>query len=69
MRSRGFLSRPGGTAALFPNKGSGTSEATSAEKQHHRSRGGRKVVLPQDGKPEDLSVRPSIKPYSLKEEE
>ncbi|WP_298982917.1 hypothetical protein [uncultured Roseibium sp.] len=69
MRSRGFLSRPGSAAAPLQDKGSGIGAAISTEQQHHRSRGGRQVVLPQDGKPKDLSLRPYIRPYGLEEEE
>jgi len=58
LRSRGFLSQPGGSGA--PVSG---DDATS----HHRSRGARQISANTDGKPQDLTVKPAIKPFRLEE--
>ena len=60
LRSRGFLSQPGGQAVA--------SETDGDEKKHHRSRGARQASVSNDGKPSDLSVKPTIKPYTLEDE-
>ncbi|WP_422374614.1 hypothetical protein [Roseibium sp.] len=63
MRSRGFLSAPGGQSAA-----STADAGNSAEVQtHHRSRGARQVSVSTDGKPRDLSVKPVIRPYTLED--
>jgi len=63
LRSRGFLSAPGGQVSAT----SGDTSDPKEGQQHHRSRGARQVSLSSDGKPQDLSVKPKIRPYSLEE--
>ncbi|MEM9634081.1 MAG: hypothetical protein AAGA50_22310 [Pseudomonadota bacterium] len=64
MRSRGFLSQPGGQIT-----GQGVKTDTDKEqKMHHRSRGARQATVSTDGKPTDLSEKPTIKPYTLEDE-
>jgi|GEM_PF-2207076 len=58
LRSRGFLSQPGGSGA--PASG---EDPTS----HHRSRGARQISANSDGKPQDLAVKPAIKPFRLED--
>lgn len=60
LRSRGFLSQPSGSAKA-PAEGNGDQPV------HHRSRGARQVSQSIDGKPQDLSVKPVIKPYRLED--
>lgn len=62
MRSRGFLSQPGGRAAP------GTAQDKAArDPENQKSRGARQVSISADGKPQTLSPRPSIKPYRLED--
>ncbi|MCK7615583.1 hypothetical protein [Roseibium sediminicola] len=63
LRSRGFLSAPGGKVSVSTGE---TSDAAENSK-HHRSRGARQVFVTSDGKPQDLSVKPKIRPYSLED--
>lgn len=58
LRSRGFLSQPGGSAV--PATGDGAPG-------HHRSRGARQVSANADGKPRDLALKPAIKPFRLED--
>jgi hypothetical protein len=60
LRSRGFLSQPGGSVKT-PEDGSGDQPV------HHRSRGARQVSPSSSGTPQDLSVKPVIKPYRLED--
>jgi|GEM_PF-2078788 len=61
MRSRGFLSHPGGQ----PRSTSDVEGAGREETKHHRSRGARQNSASTDGRPRDLTVKPDIKPYRL----
>lgn len=63
LRSRGFLSSPGGQMRA-PADGAGE---TPGEELHHRSRGRRQVSATPGGKPQALSAKPKIKPYTLDE--
>ncbi|MCX2724221.1 hypothetical protein [Roseibium salinum] len=63
LRSRGFLSSPGGQMRAPAD---GTGEAPG-EELHHRSRGSRQVSATPGGKPQALSSKPKIRPYSLDE--
>lgn len=63
LRSRGFLSAPGGQAAAAAGDSGGSAEPHA----HHRSRGARQVAVSSDGKPKDLSVKPVIRPYTLED--
>lgn len=63
LRSRGFLSAPGGQVAVSNADAGNPAEA----RQHHRSRGARQVSASADGKPQDLSVKPVIRPYTLED--
>ncbi|GAB2185241.1 hypothetical protein [Roseibium sp. LAB1] len=60
MRSRGFLSQPGGSAKL-------TADDDGGQPIRHRSRGARHIAPSGDGKPQDLSIKPAIKPYRLED--
>ncbi|WP_417708344.1 hypothetical protein [Roseibium aggregatum] len=60
LRSRGFLSQPGGSVKA-PSDDSGDQPV------HHRSRGARQVSPSSNGRPQDLSVKPVIKPYRLED--
>ncbi len=62
MRSRGFLSQPGGIASAQAASGDATDPT-----KHHRSRGARQISATPDGKPQDLSVKPVIKPFKLED--
>jgi hypothetical protein len=55
LRSRGFLSQPGGQAP------SGDGSSTKPNK----SRGKRQPVVSDDGKPAHLTTRVAIRPYKL----
>lgn len=59
LRSRGFLGQPGGSAN--PDTGEGDKNA------RHRSRGARQISANTDNKPQDLTVKPVIKPYRLED--
>lgn len=63
LRSRGFLSAPGGQVCVS----TGETGDTTENQKHHRSRGARQVSVSPDGKPQDLSVKPKIRPYSLED--
>ncbi|GAB4523197.1 MAG: hypothetical protein Tsb0019_25130 [Roseibium sp.] len=63
LRSRGFLSQPGGLSA--PSGKTGDQAATP---EHHRSRGSRQVSATADRRPRDLAVKPAIRPYTLEDE-
>lgn len=63
MRSRGFLSAPGGQVSASDSDAGNLADA----KKHHRSRGARQVAPSTDGKPRDLSVKPVIRPYTLED--
>jgi hypothetical protein len=63
LRSRGFLSQPGGQAQTA----SGAEGDASDAKAHHRSRGARQVSVSKDSQPESLDSRPFIKPYTLED--
>jgi hypothetical protein len=63
LRSRGFLSAPGGHVSTKAGDGGDPAET----QKHHRSRGAREVSVSSDGKPQDLSERPRIRPYSLED--
>jgi hypothetical protein len=63
LRSRGFLTQPGGQAQTASGA---EGDAPDAE-THHRSRGARQVSVSKDGQPENLETRPRIKPYTLEE--
>ena len=63
LRSRGFLSAPGGQLSAATGE---TGDPAEGQK-HHRSRGARQVSVSTDGKPQDLSVKPKIRPYTLEE--
>jgi len=54
LRSRGFLSQPGGQAA-------GSGDDTG---KPNKSRGQRQPVASRDGKPSGLATKAQIKPYS-----
>jgi len=60
LRSRGFLSQPGGGVA--------GPERAEAAPEHHRSRGSRQVSATADGRPRDLADKPRIRPYTLEDE-
>ncbi|TYC49260.1 hypothetical protein FMN50_24695 [Rhodobacterales bacterium] len=60
LRSRGYLSRPGGGPAPVPGEAD-----TNAEALRHKSRGARQISASRDKNPEALETRPSIKPYRL----
>ncbi|MEP4769350.1 MAG: hypothetical protein ABJY83_15695 [Roseibium sp.] len=60
LRSRGFLSQPGGQIAQSGQTGDTTV--------HHKSRGAKQVVVSRDGKPQGLAAKPAIRPYSLEDE-
>ncbi|MHA7774529.1 hypothetical protein [Roseibium sp. M-1] len=59
LRSRGYLSQPGGSVPAA----SGDGDATA----HHGSRGARQISANTDGKPQDLVVKPVIKPFRLED--
>ncbi|MBN9668771.1 hypothetical protein [Roseibium aggregatum] len=63
LRSRGFLSQPGGAAAAL----SGRTGGSEAPKKHHLSRGGRQITAFTDSKPQALEDKPRIKPYRLED--
>ncbi|MCV0425842.1 MAG: hypothetical protein K5905_10235 [Roseibium sp.] len=64
MRSRGFLSQPGGQLSSRPGKES----LPNGDAGHHKSRGARQISVSTDGKPQNLTVKPKIKPYTLEDE-
>jgi len=61
MRSRGFLSAPGGQGTAM----SANADNPVEGQKHHRSRGARHVSVSGDRKPRDLSPVPKIRPYTL----
>lgn len=63
MRSRGFLSAPGGQVSVSNAEAGDRDEPQT----HHRSIGARHVSVSTDGKPRDLSVKPVIRPYTLED--
>lgn len=63
MRSRGFLSHPGGQTQSASEKDTASDSGT----KHHKSRGARQISASPDGNPQDLSVKPNIKPYTLED--
>jgi len=63
LRSRGFLSQPGGTAVGASEK---TGGAEALEKEH-RSRGARPISASADRKPQALADKPLVKPYRLED--
>ena len=63
LRSRGFLSAPGGQVSAT----SGDTSDPKEGQQQHRSRGARQVSVCTNGKPQDLSVKPRIRPYTLED--
>ncbi|MEP3046763.1 MAG: hypothetical protein ABJL55_01845 [Roseibium sp.] len=64
LRSRGFLSQPGGQIAGQSAQSGQTGDTTF----HHKSRGAKQVVVSRDGKPQGLAAKPAIRPYSLEDE-
>jgi hypothetical protein len=62
MRSRGFLSHPGGS----PRQGADDVDAQAVHET--KSRGTRQITASVDGKPSSLSAKPAIKPYRLEDE-
>lgn len=76
LRSRGFLSQPGGPAvqeggsgdpaeAGTPSQSRGQSRGQSGSKSQSKSRGTRQVSASPAGTPESLVVKPGIRPYTL----
>lgn len=63
LRSRGFLSQPGGRPAQ--DSADGDVAGTSAL---NRSRGSRQASASAGGKPEYLTPKPAIRPYTLEDE-
>ncbi len=63
LRSRGFLSQPGGQAGPASGAAGDTDDGT----RHHRSRGARQVTVSSDRKPQDLSPAPVIGTYRLED--
>ncbi|MBO6508058.1 MAG: hypothetical protein JJ979_06180 [Roseibium sp.] len=61
MRSRGFLSQPGGPVSKPEDR----DASTQHPEQHHKSRGARQVSVSRDRQPEDLASPAPIKPYIL----
>jgi len=64
LRSRGFLSQPAGQTT----ETAGNDSAGADIRTRHRSRGKRQAVVASDARPQDLSPKPAIKPYTLEEE-
>lgn len=62
LRSRGYLSQPGGGAFRPEDDGKATDPTA-----YHRSRGSRQVSASSDGKPGALDPKPAIKPYRLED--
>lgn len=58
LRSRGFLSQPGGQAANTPDNTG----------KPNKSRGKRQSIVSGNGKPADLATKVSIRPYTLEDE-
>ncbi len=61
LRSRGFLSHPGGHTQ------SGSKDAPAPGQETRKSRGTRQAAASSDGKPKALSPKVSPKPYRLEE--
>ncbi len=63
LRSRGFLSHPGGN----PTGTDDTSSDQNDTGKPNKSRGKRQSVVSSNGKPDGLATKATIRPYSLED--